>query len=51
MRLGFQNLIVISDADHAIELVDKRSNVYSSRPRMIVGDEFLSRGKRFVFMP
>lgn len=51
MRLGLQEVVVVSSADHAIELLDRRSPIYSSRPRQVMAEELLSRGLRLTFMP
>jgi hypothetical protein len=32
-------------------LLDKRGNIYSGRPRLVMGAECLSKGLRLVFMP
>lgn len=37
-----QTIVVINDARIAFDLLDKRSNIYSSRPRMIFAGEMYS---------
>ncbi|KAK9900252.1 putative O-methylsterigmatocystin oxidoreductase [Cystobasidium minutum MCA 4210] len=51
LRLGVQEVVVVSSADHAIELLDRRSPKYSSRPRQVMANDLLSRGLRLTFMP
>lgn len=51
MKLGTQEVVVISSADYAIELLDRRSPIYSSRPRQVMAEELISRGLRLTFMP
>lgn len=51
LNLGFTTLIVISSPAIAIELLEKRSSIYSSRPRHIMTSEHVSRGLRMTFMP
>ena len=51
LKLGFQTLLVIGRADVAIEVLDKRSSKYSSRPRLIMTSDLVSRGLRLTFMP
>lgn len=51
LRLGLSTVIVVGRASVALELLDKRSAIYSSRPRMIMTSELVSRGLRMTFMP
>ncbi|KAH9821751.1 putative cytochrome P450 monooxygenase [Melampsora americana] len=51
LKLGFTTLVVISSPAIAIELLEKRSSIYSSRPRHIMTSEHVSRGLRMTFMP
>lgn len=51
LRLGFTTVIVLGTAPVALELLDKRSSIYSSRPRMIMTSELVSKGLRMTFMP
>ncbi|BCS21175.1 uncharacterized protein APUU_21607S [Aspergillus puulaauensis] len=37
-----QTIVIINDARIAFDLLDKRSNIYSSRPRMIFAGEMYS---------
>ena len=46
-----QPIIVINSLKVAAELLDRRSNIYSDRPRMIVANEILSGGLFAAFMP
>jgi hypothetical protein len=45
------NVVIVSDAKTAYALLDKRSTVYSSRPRLVMAEETVSRGLRLTFMP
>ncbi|CAH7688066.1 cytochrome P450 [Phakopsora pachyrhizi] len=51
LKLGFSNLVVLGSPKVAIELLDRRSSKYSSRPRHIMTSEHVSRGLRMTFMP
>jgi hypothetical protein len=51
LKLGVQEVVVVSSADHAIELLDRRSPKYSSRPRQVMANDLISRGLRLTFMP
>lgn len=51
LRLGFTEMVVIGSAPVAIELLEKRSAKYSSRPRLVMASELVSRGLRMTFMP
>lgn len=44
LNLAGQNAIVLNTHKVAFEVLDKRSAIYSDRPRMIVIDEILCRG-------
>lgn len=49
--MGLNELVVVGSAPVAIELLDKRSAKYSSRPRLVMASELVSRGLRMTFMP
>ncbi|KAM0790540.1 hypothetical protein ACM66B_003409 [Microbotryomycetes sp. NB124-2] len=51
LKLGRREMVVLGRADVALALLDKRSAIYSSRPRMIMTGELVSRGLRMTFMP
>lgn len=51
LRLGLNNVVVIGSPAVALELLDKRSAIYSSRPRMVMTSELVSKGLRMTFMP
>ncbi|TFY58370.1 hypothetical protein EVG20_g8174 [Dentipellis fragilis] len=51
VRLGLRTEIVITDTQVAWDLLEKRGDIYSSRPRNIVGGEILSKNFRGVFAP
>ncbi|TBU29144.1 cytochrome P450 [Dichomitus squalens] len=48
---GATPVIVINKAQIAWDLLQKRSEIYSSRPRLIIAHELLSRGLRGLTMP
>jgi len=50
VQLGRRKIIVLGTAESAMELLDKRSAIYSSRPRQIMTSELVSRGLRLTFM-
>ncbi|KAL2752599.1 hypothetical protein ACRALDRAFT_1058459 [Sodiomyces alcalophilus JCM 7366] len=51
LMLGTKVMIVLS-SDRAIkDLVDKRGNIYSSRPEAYIAQDILSGGLRVLFMP
>ncbi|KAH8913348.1 cytochrome P450, partial [Atractiella rhizophila] len=50
LQLGSRNFIVLGTAKAAYDLLDKRSAIYSSRPRQIMTSELVSRGLRMTFM-
>jgi hypothetical protein len=45
-----QPILVINSLKVAVELLDRRANIYSDRPRMIVANELLSGGLFVAFM-
>ncbi|KAL3584692.1 hypothetical protein FPOAC2_14473 [Fusarium poae] len=49
-RIGLQHIIVIGSGHVAREFLDRRSQIYSSRPPSLVG-QILTGGKRAVLMP
>ncbi|KAF9002774.1 cytochrome P450 [Cyathus striatus] len=49
-RLGKTSVIVLGSLKAAVDLLEKRSSIYSSRPRSIVAAEILSGGMRGVSM-
>ncbi|GAA6058281.1 hypothetical protein JCM3770_002891 [Rhodotorula araucariae] len=51
LKMGRNTMIVLGRAEPAIDLLDKRSNKYSSRARLIMTSELVSRGLRMTFMP
>ena len=51
MRIGLNTLILLNDAKTADELLNKRSNIYSSRPRAVMGGEIVSKGFRTLMQP
>ncbi|GJN91185.1 hypothetical protein Rhopal_004203-T1 [Rhodotorula paludigena] len=46
LRMGQTPTIVLGSAQAAWDLLEKRSNIYSSRPRFIMGQELLSNNMR-----
>ncbi|KZT55003.1 cytochrome P450 [Calocera cornea HHB12733] len=49
--LGKTPVIVLGTAQAAWDLLEKRSNIYSSRPRFIMSGEILSENRRGLMMP
>ncbi|KXN84134.1 Fumitremorgin C synthase [Leucoagaricus sp. SymC.cos] len=49
--LGSTPIIVLGSLKAATDILEKRGNIYSSRPRNIMGGELLSGGMRGVGMP
>ncbi|GAA6007074.1 cytochrome P450 [Rhodotorula paludigena] len=46
LRMGQTPTVVLGSAQAAWDLLEKRSNIYSSRPRFIMGQELLSNNMR-----
>jgi hypothetical protein len=46
-----QPIIVFNSLKAASELLDRRANIYSDRPRLIMGNEILSGGLFSAFLP
>lgn len=46
-----QPIIVFNSLKPASELLDRRANIYSDRPRMMMGNEILSGGLFSAFLP
>jgi hypothetical protein len=44
-----QGLLVLNSQRVAIDLFEKRSTIYSDRPRYISGGDFLTEGLTFTF--
>ena len=51
MRLGLNTVIMLGNAQAADDLLNKRSNIYSSRPRTVMGGEIVSKGFRTLLQP
>ncbi|KDR77141.1 hypothetical protein GALMADRAFT_431691 [Galerina marginata CBS 339.88] len=49
--LGSTPVIILGTAQPAWDLLEKRSDIYSSRPRFIVAGEILSENKRGLMLP
>ncbi|KXN85605.1 Fumitremorgin C synthase, partial [Leucoagaricus sp. SymC.cos] len=49
--LGSTPTIIIGKAQYAWELLEKRSETYSSRPRFIMASEILSENRRALMLP
>ncbi|KAL2008555.1 hypothetical protein VTN00DRAFT_6749 [Thermoascus crustaceus] len=47
-QFGGQTVIMITDADIAKELLDKRGSIYSDRPRMVMAGENLTKGMHLL---
>src|ERR1700744_552978 len=51
LQYGLNTIIMLGTHKAAHDLLDKRSNIYSSRPRVVMGGEIVSKGYRTVLMP
>ncbi|TBU46186.1 cytochrome P450 [Dichomitus squalens] len=51
LYLGSTPVIVLGTAQAAWDLLEKRSDIYSSRPRFVVAGEILSDNKRGLMLP
>lgn len=51
LRVGLDTIIMLNNHETAHDLLDKRSNIYSSRPRLVMGGECVSKGLRTLLMP
>ncbi|KAI0055362.1 cytochrome P450 [Artomyces pyxidatus] len=49
--MGTRKVVVLNDLKTTTDLLDKRGDIYSSRPRLIVAHEILSGGMRGLTMP
>lgn len=47
----FKPVLIVGRADAAMELLDRRGAVWSSRPRMVMTSDLVSQGLRMTFMP
>lgn len=50
-KLGQQVFVLLGTHDVVHELLDKRSAIYSSRPRSIVAGECITKGLGIIFLP
>jgi cytochrome P450 len=50
LMLGTKTLVVLSNSEAVKELMDKKSNIYSSKPDMYVSQDLISGGYRMLFM-
>ncbi|KAL4912433.1 cytochrome P450 [Aspergillus aurantiobrunneus] len=51
MQYGLSTVIYLGSYEVARELLEKRSNIYSSRPRMTMVGECISQGNRSLILP
>lgn len=51
MQFGLQTVIFLGTYEVARELLEKRSNIYSSRPRSVMVGECISQGNRSLILP
>ncbi|EKM56472.1 uncharacterized protein PHACADRAFT_207702 [Phanerochaete carnosa HHB-10118-sp] len=51
LNLLGQPMVVLNSAKHAIELLDKRSNIYSDRPALMMGGEIVGWKYTLVLTP
>jgi cytochrome P450 len=50
LQYGLSTVIMLGNYEAAHDLLDKRSNIYSSRPRVVMGGECVSKGFRSLLM-
>ena len=48
--IGTKTLIILSSDEAVKELMDKRSNIYSSKPDLYISQDLISGGYRMLFM-
>lgn len=51
VQYGLTTFIMLGTHEAARNLLDKRSNIYSSRPRLPMASECISQGNRSLFLP
>lgn len=51
LQYGKDTIIMLNNHSTARDLLDKRSNIYSSRPYLTMGNENVSKGNRSLLMP
>jgi cytochrome P450 len=51
LQYGINTIIILGTYEAAHELLDKRSSIYSSRPRFVMGGENVSKRNRTLLMP
>ncbi|KIW16839.1 hypothetical protein PV08_04029 [Exophiala spinifera] len=51
LQYGLSTIIMLSNHETAHDLLDKRSNIYSSRPHSVMGGDCVSKGLRTLLMP
>ncbi|KLO17437.1 cytochrome P450 [Schizopora paradoxa] len=50
LSLGGDEVLLVNDAEDALELLSRRSSNYSSRKQLVYGAKYQSKGKRLVHM-
>ena len=51
LKYGGDTIIMLSNHTTARDLLDKRSNIYSSRPHLTMGHDNVSKGNRSLLLP
>ena len=51
LQYGGDTIIVLSNHTTARDLLDRRSDIYSSRPHFTMGDDCVSKGNRSLLLP
>ena len=51
LQYGKDTVIILGTSEAARDLLDKRSNIYSSRPHSVMGGDCVSKGYRTLLMP
>ena len=51
LQYGGDTIIMLNNHTTARDLLDKRSNIYSSRPHLVMGNDCVSKGNRSLLLP
>ncbi|KAJ9607006.1 hypothetical protein H2200_009017 [Cladophialophora chaetospira] len=50
LQYGLSTVIMLGTHDSARDLLEKRSNIYSGRPRLVMADDCVTRGRHIMLM-
>jgi hypothetical protein len=51
LRVGLDTIVILGNHEAAPDLLDKRSNIHSSRSHLVMGGDCISKGLRMLLMP